>query len=560
MTRARDEWAADFETTTDPDDCRVWAWGCARVGDAEETFSYGNSIEGFLEFVRAHKGRYWFHNLSFDGKFIVDYLLREGYSHVNKKPGKREFALLVSNMGKWYSMEFDGVQFADSLKKITMSVAKMAVTYHLDYTKGEIDYTEQREPGHELTEEELDYLRRDVLIVANALEQRFSLGRKLTTGSDCLALAQDMLGKRWKTIFPSINPIMDAEIRQAYRGGFVYVNPNIKGKVVGEGIRLDVNSLYPWAMYDNPLPIGYPQRGSGKPCPDEEWPLWVADVMFNFKLKPGKLPCIQSRNNAFYGEREYIVESVEPMRLWVCSVDWALIQEMYDVDVISWGGHYLFRAKRGIFKDYIDWGMEGKANAEDSGERQNYKLALNSLYGKFGQKVDVTGKHAVLGEDNIVHYQEWDKETRDPVYIPFAVFITAYARGKTIRTAVEFGERFCYSDTDSIHALGTAIPDDVDVHPTRLGAWKHEATFSRAKFLRCKTYVETVDDVEEYTCAGMPDALKGVMRFEDFEPGFTTNPEKQHDARYLAEDVQRRLPTNVPGGVVLTPHPFSIHK
>lgn len=559
MTRAGGEWTADFETTTDPDDCRVWAWGVSRVGDAEGTFEHGNSIEGFIDFVRSHKGRYWFHNLAFDGKFIVDWLLRHGYVQVKERPHGQEFTALISNMGKWYAMEFDGVRFADSLKKLPMSVASMARTYHLEYTKGEIDYTEYREVGHTLTDEELDYLARDVLIVAHSLEERFGLGTKLTTGSDCLELARDMLGAAWKTLFPRLNPIMDSEIRQAYRGGFVYVNPKHKGKVVGRGIRLDVNSLYPWAMYDNPLPVGLPLRGSGKPKPTEERPLWVADVMFTFRLRPGKLPCIQARNCMLYADREYLTESKEPMRLWVSSVDWELINEMYDVDVLSWGGHYSFMARTGVFKGYIDWGMEGKKNATTPGERQNYKLALNNLYGKFGQKTDVTGKKAVLGEDGVVHYVEWDKEERDGVYIPVAVFTTAYARAKTIRTAVEFGDRFCYSDTDSIHAIGEDIPADVEVHPSNLGAWKHEATFERAKFLRCKTYAETVDGVDEYTCAGMPDSLKAVMRFEDFEPGFTTDARKgQTDPVYLDEGVQRLLPKNVPGGVILEPHPFSI--
>lgn len=48
--RKRGLWVADFETTADEDDCRVWAW-CATdvrtVFDNENTL-YGNDIASFL--------------------------------------------------------------------------------------------------------------------------------------------------------------------------------------------------------------------------------------------------------------------------------------------------------------------------------------------------------------------------------------------------------------------------------------------------------------------------------------------------------------------------------
>lgn len=38
--------SADFETITDENDCRVWAWG---ICDIPYTFAnFGNSIESFL--------------------------------------------------------------------------------------------------------------------------------------------------------------------------------------------------------------------------------------------------------------------------------------------------------------------------------------------------------------------------------------------------------------------------------------------------------------------------------------------------------------------------------
>ena len=68
------EWAAaDFETTTIAEDCRVWAWAVAPVGEGETV--YGNTIDTFLLHMAAHADvTFWFHNLAFDGRFITDRL------------------------------------------------------------------------------------------------------------------------------------------------------------------------------------------------------------------------------------------------------------------------------------------------------------------------------------------------------------------------------------------------------------------------------------------------------------------------------------------------------
>lgn len=560
------EYASDFETTTDAQDCRVWAWGCATVcEEPEPTYVYGIDIESWLEHVKANPGRYWFHNLGFDSRFVMWYLLDNGIKWVPKKPSEGEFSTVIDNMGKIYALEIGNdkgkLQLADSFKKMPMTLASVAQAYDLPMSKGELDYTAYREVGHELTDEEQDYLSRDVLILARAMHKRLEVGTKLTTGADCLSTYQDIIGKaKWQRWFPHLNPILDDEIRQAYRGGYVYCNPIHQGEVVGKGIALDVNSLYPYVMRTQLLPWGMPSRGTGEPKETKDYPLWVGEVEFDAKLKPGKLPCIQMKNNMFYGDREYIRETIEPIILWVSSVDWKLIRDMYDVTVYSWGAHYSFHGSEGMYNDYIDYWTAEKIAAGKEGNkarRQNAKLALNNLYGKFGQKVEVQGKVPVLDEEEVLHFIDGDKDQRDPVYIPGAVFITAWARNKTIRTACEFGDRYLYSDTDSIKALGTDIPDDIYVDDYELGAWALEETFDKGVFLRAKTYATVTDGKAEYICAGMTNALKSVMRFEDFRVGFTTLGSDNPD--YANEDNWKLVPMNVRGGCVLVPRPFTIH-
>ena len=65
---------ADFETTTKEEDCRVWAWAVCEIGN-EENIVYGNSIESYI-FEHRNKGHlvHYFHNLKFDGEFIIHWL------------------------------------------------------------------------------------------------------------------------------------------------------------------------------------------------------------------------------------------------------------------------------------------------------------------------------------------------------------------------------------------------------------------------------------------------------------------------------------------------------
>ena len=63
-------------------------------------------------------------------------------------------------------------------------------------------------------------------------------------------------------------PDYDAYVRKAYRGGFTWVNPRFAGRMLGEGIVLDVNSLYPSIMAGvrgELLPFGDPRWLSGEP-------------------------------------------------------------------------------------------------------------------------------------------------------------------------------------------------------------------------------------------------------------------------------------------------------
>lgn len=548
--KKRADIVADFETTTKRDDCRVWAWGLAYVS-APDDVEIGQDLESFLERIAQAPSVVYFHNLKFDGTFILDWLLKHGYNHsTNRSPySPGEFTTLISMQGNWYGMSVmwgNGVvtEFKDSNKKLPMSVSHMAKAFKLDEGKGEIDYHAHRPVGHVITDEEADYIRRDVSIVAKALGMTLAEGlTKLTVASDALSEYKDLFGsKMFERMFPVLSDELDAEIRKAYRGGFTYADPRYLKKRTRSGLVLDVNSLYPHIMYSTLLPYGEPVYQSGEVLPTEEYPLTVFSITFTAKIKKNHIPCIQIKGSSMFLGSQYLTEVKEPTTLMITNVDYELWLEHYDITVLAFEGGWKFKGVQGVFKEYIDKWSAIKAR-ETGGKRELAKLQLNSLYGKFASNPNVTAKVPYL-KNGAVAYSTGPDEMRPPVYTAMGVFITAYARALTIRAAQSNYDSFAYADTDSLHLLRDDIPTEINVDPHERGAWKLEYHFTSALYLRAKGYMEQLADGSFVThIAGISEKVAKKMTFDSVKPGavFTV-----------------LRPENVPGGQILKDSPYEL--
>ena len=539
-------YCADFETTTVEDDCRVWSWGIIKVGKLTD-YVDGTTIDGFMSHISSRSSHIYFHNLAFDGTFILDWLLKHGYVWVKENPGVKQFTSLISRMGKFYSITvvFDTgyrVEFRDSYKKLPMSVSAIAKAFNLHDQKLEIDYEAPRPIGYIPTVDEKRYQRNDVAIVAQALEVQFAEKMtKLTAGSDSLATYKKMSGKLFARRFPVLSPEIDTEIRKAYRGGFTYADPRYAKRLNGEGSVYDVNSLYPSVMRTALLPYGDPIYSEGAPLTKR--PLYIASITITAKLKPNHIPCIQIKKNLSFNPTQYLSEINEPTTVVATNIDIELWKKHYDLKIISWNGTFEFNGSHGFFDKYVDHFMEIKKNST-GGLRQIAKLHLNSLYGKFATNPDITGKHPIL-KDNRVSLQMNGPETRDPVYTPMGVFITAYARKKTISAAQDNYDTFAYADSDSLHLIGpTTPPETLWVDPVELGAWKHEGNFTQAVYIRAKQYAEEIDGKLDVHIAGMPRSVAATLTLNDMLTGGKWGG--------------KLIPVRVPGGTVLKDTTFTL--
>lgn len=602
-------YVADTETLTyleqDTGRTRVWGWGLVELGHRD--VEIGSTLDSLMERILQEDCNVYFHNIKFDGDFLLVWLFEHGYSleKSSKKMPDYTFNTLINDKGVFYSLTIKTpkakVKIYDSYKILPFGVDEVAKGFGLEVLKGKIDYEKERPKDYQMTEEEKEYIRNDVLIITMAIEHLHKDGLKKSTQAsnamqDYKKIVTTKTFDRWYPLQP---PWKHDELASSYRGGFTYCDPRSKGEIVEEGIVLDKNSMYPWVMMTKPLPVNEPEYFEGKYKYDPLYPLYIQRIKCEFDIKPGRIPTIQIKYPGPWDQVEYLTTSTVIKRnkkgeeveieteamLTLTNIDLQLFLEQYDVQNLIYLDGYKFRQSLGLFTDYINKWYQKKEQAtkeKNKPQRQIAKLMLNALYGKFGTSPHSVSKWPVYDNGVIRYRVDRDKDgkpiedDKKSIYVPIASFITSYAREECIRSAQKCYDRFLYADTDSLHLRGLEKPD-LDIDPYRLGAWKCEGVFRRGKYIRSKTYIEelyghyeeTEDgrkfeelsqmEIEEIfqtgkipaaeyklnvTCAGLPRDLHYQVTFDNFKPGAVY----QHKLK----------PKHVPGGTILVEEPFTL--
>lgn len=563
----------DFETSTedwlvkDNGVARVWAGCIVTIEPTPKIITVTNNIDDFMiQLIKLGNIEAYFHNLKYDGEYILSWLFDNGYKYDDKGKKEKTFSVVISDTGLWYEIQithkvlnkrYIRTTIYDSLKKIPLKVSAIAKAFKLEEAKGIIDYDLYRPVGYELTDNEKEYILNDCIIVAKALSMQFEKGlAKMTIGSDALTnFKADIGGKKaFKYLYPVLPLEVDNDFRKAYKGGFTMVNPAYENQELS-GISFDVNSLYPSVMYGNMgnLPYGLPKKFKGKYVYNEDYPLYIQKLSCSFKIKPNKIPTIQMKGNLSFIPTDYIKDSKGIVDLTLTNVDLELMFEHYEVDNIEYVGGYMFKGSDNIFRSYIDYWAEIKANST-GGARQLAKLMLNSLYGKFATNPKKQGKIPII-ENGEITLKLNEPTFDEPVYTALGAFITARARAYTISNSQALYKYWVYSDTDSMYLTGITEEEAskfINIHPTKLGAWKLEHHFTRGKWLRPKTYIlNSTEDGLSIACAGMPENIKEDILAKGEEQAFKT-------FTYGAKFTGKLVPKRVKGGVVLCKTEFTI--
>ena len=537
-TRTR-RFACDFETTTRNEEQCVWSFGAYDFTSGE--YYKGISIEDFFDFIEGEDGEekiLYFHNLKFDGSYILNWLLRNGYTQVESEARQKikpyEFTANVDEMGSWYSINVNigdvQVTILDSLKLLPMSIAAIADGFELEIKKGSIDYNKERPKGYIPTAEEAEYQYNDCWILGNALkkfEEIVGSKPKTTIASTALKDFKSIIGyKKFNEMYKNkLTDKIDNDIRTGYCGGLCYLNPDFKEQLLTVS-SIDVNSMYPSIMYDYYLPYGTPTLIYPTSLELDEDKLYIVKINGRFILKDGKLPCIQHKTSR-YGKNKYVVDSEVNIDIIRPLEEVKLILKHYEVKDLRIKYAYAFEKENENFKLYIQKWYDGKTKAKlehNSSLKIICKLFLNSCYGKFGAAQTTTKKQFYLNEGILRGVDAYTDEDC-MLYLPVAMFITSYARVKLVKTAQKIHEqgKFIYCDTDSVHFIDGANLDGIEISNTKLGAWDLEESGVVGKYLRQKTYLHKDGDKYECKCCGMPNECKKHVNFDNFNIGETFN-------------------------------------
>ena len=642
----------DFETcftSEEKEDVRVWEFGLYNY--ISESYKDGNNIEGFLDLILYDDYVYdiGFHNLKFDGSFIIPALYKRGYEFIpnkkfmelwkNDEDVSNYFTHNITNMGQWFSLTIGKKTMAtartpafihiwDTLKLFPQSLREIGLQYNKNFQKLDFskeDYERIRPEGYQPLPYEREYLKMDCLTLGEALRSQLEMYGKLyrTRASKAFAFFKaacvadndpdfNLYELKYEGTKRKLVPFIEGyeayegiefrfaprklknfirenkinltivkeyyipdyktwlDLKKAYAGGISYVNPFYKEVSIEEPLAsLDRNSMYPAEMDTQPIPYGHFDRVDGRPDPDT-YKVWIACARVSFKIKnPEYLPCIQLKGT--YG-REWLTSSSDYREygeinkwnediLFFSSVDFETYQKSYDFTVHEWIYYYGFKnadnadGHRFISKHYADKEEAGKNRGQIEKDLVNYeifsqdddwirynneyaeaKVIMNSAYGKHGTKYNLLSKRTDWIDEHVIYTGEkevFNKEPDDPshYYIPYAVFVTSYARQELVRTwnsFVDAGAHPVYCDTDSIHYIGddSTIPESlypaIDWEKTgRLGLWKVEGHYSKGRYLRSKSYIEIeLNGDIKVTCAGATPSIKKLMNWDTFHVGF----------------------------------------
>lgn len=328
-------------------------------------------------------------------------------------------------------------------------------------------------------------------------------------------------------------------IAPSMRGGMTYANMDYIGKELENGGVLDVNSLYPFILSEYAIPSVY--KGSTDDVEPAYDKYFIAEIKrLKATLKPHRHPFLK-RSTSFTNDKLYEKEIDWEIKYKngvpdtvLCSVDVKWLFENYDVEEIEYGKVFYFEEDKQFtqsVREHIVYWRGKKENAPDVISKNYAKFMLNTIWGRWGmfeKEVDEGAMKIDVG----------DKDTN---YVS-AIFTTAYARVYLNKMMNWFDEDLIYTDTDSVHFLfGNKVKDEKDLEvklgklldSNKFGMWDFEKKWTKAKYMKAKTYAMQIDDKIKTVTAGRQ--LPKIESLDDFYFGATFKVVQNKKDKYERE-------------------------
>lgn len=330
------EFVADFETTVkskewlsehnldSQKETEVWSAALLslEVGERYDEVFISNRIEDFMDVLnkvadvyktspsKSYRVVVYFHGLSFDGSFILNYLETQGYKAKMSKKGTPVNKAQLSKSGEYtyfragsklYSISIlhdtievkNGehtkciIDFIDTTSILRGSLRRLAKDFNTKHQKLEMDYIDDNaHAGGDIPAHKVPYIKNDVYVLKEViLEFRKYIPREawyyLTIGRISLNTFKQALfverglsynDSAWHNkevrkerqllldkLFPKLiyrvkpcMPTVENFVRLTYNGGMCFMRESTKGYVVSSDdpfVSVDNNSLYPYVAH-----------------------------------------------------------------------------------------------------------------------------------------------------------------------------------------------------------------------------------------------------------------------------------------------------------------------
>lgn len=514
----------------------------------------------------------YFHNLAkYDSFFIIAYLLENNFKqriiNDDNQLNNNEFTLLASDSVKilGFTLRYENctIYFRDSLRKIPFSIKKIGefVNQKKLVDIGNKYYNKKFLELNEIQQNEyIEYAIKDVEIAENGFKKFTNFFIEVITKNNLaknkvknidhiknftLPQAAKDLHKGVDFFSSNLYTIKIEDFNNFhYFGGYTICNPKYLNKIVENVSVYDINSSYPSIMLDYIPCEEIKEQLELLKIPNYQLEKLYEVYIFKAKLKDGFVPIIRKLNkklvvdyeiekvvNDLTNEKFYseINDHIVPFYFWKCEFEY--VKKFYDLEYKINKIQYF--KKHRIFNRYINHFKQEKEQADflrnttDKNsdlynfltvKREFCKLLMNSLSGKFGQKIYnenwltsptplKTGLHLIdekliniikekkpLSKNSFLYkYAELNEDltrkTKSFVNNNYIVsYITARGRCKIFEVIEKIKDDFVYCDTDSIYCKNNNFDSSL-INEFEFGKWKFEGNFKYFKCLKSKCYI-----------------------------------------------------------------------
>lgn len=365
--------------------------------DVDDQLVLGRTWEefrGFLEGLRERIKADFFiyvHNLGFEFQFmrnVIDDF--EIFAREARRPIKA------------YSPSLN-VEFRCSLTLTNAKLEDVPALFHLDVTKavGSWDYDKVRTPETPLSDAEIEYAFRDVIVPAKLLKVMLQIYKHieripLTNTSRLRRQLNDIYNKKFWTKqkiadMNTTDPHMFQRMKMCFAGGYTHANAANAGRILTKIRSMDEASSYPAQMCGRRFPWGQFSPTNVK-RPSDLNPDFAYMLLVRFKNVTSRIEnhyisfskCMKVRGTYCDNGRVIMADMVD---MWLTDVDLDIILRAYLIEDVTILESYTapYRYLDSTYIDFIlDLYEKKTALKKVEGKEREYaesKVAINSAYG-----------------------------------------------------------------------------------------------------------------------------------------------------------------------------------